>query len=95
MRGMEITPGREMQFSAANNVPRDLDSGRETEVPQALSLLELIALDSANDRILKNGDVLSVKGRGVSQIAGTDKLKEMYRAFSKNVPKIEKVEENN
>ena len=35
-------------------------------------------------------DVLSVKGRDVSQIEGAENLEELYRAFCENVPKSKK-----
>ena len=44
-------------------------------------------LDNANGRILKNGNVLSVKERSVSQIEGSDKLKGLLRAISGDAPK--------
>ena len=59
-----------------------MDNEYESEVPQALELLELTALDNAKDRILKNGDVPIVKGRGVSRIQGADKLQGLFRAIS-------------
>ena len=50
-------------------------------------------MGNAKSRILKNGHVLSFKEQAISQIEGTDRLAELYRAFSKNAPKIEKGEE--
>ena len=38
---------------------------------------------------MKNGDVLIVKGQDVSQIGETEKMDELFRAFSGNVPKSE------
>ena len=50
------------------------------------------ALDNVKARILQNGDILIVKERAVSQTYGPGKLKELFRAISKNAPKSEKGE---
>ena len=77
-------PDTEMRISAVNKVPHARSSDKEVEVPQALSSLD------AEVRILKNGDVLSVQGRDVSQIEGAEEIRELSRAFSGNAPQSEK-----
>ena len=73
-------------YSAANKVHRDPPSGKESEVPQPLELLELVALDISQDRILRNGDIRLVMKGDVSQIAGNNKMGGLFRATSKNAP---------
>ena len=72
-----------MQELTVNKVRRIHDSGNEIEVPQALSLLELVATDNAKSRIVKNGNAPVVKEHVISQIEGAGELSELYSAFSK------------
>ena len=78
-----------MQDSTANKAQKDNNSENEVEVLHSLAILELIVMNSAKERMLKNGDFLSVKAHDVSQIGETDKLKELFSVSSKNVPKSE------
>ena len=79
-----------MQGLTVNKVRVIIDSEKEIEDPQSLTLLALIAMGNAKSRILKNGNVRGVKEHAISQIEGSGILEEFRRAFSKNAPKIEK-----
>ena len=53
---LEIAPGEELQDPAVDKVHQDLDNGQAVGVLPYVALLELVALDNAKGRILKNGD---------------------------------------
>ena len=55
----------------------------ELGVFQALSLLESGEIGNANSIILKNDNVIIVNEQAISQIGGTSKLAEFYRALAK------------
>ena len=48
-----------------------------------MAVLEIIVLDRAKERVLRNVDVLRVKEQAVSQIEGNDKSKELFMAISR------------
>ena len=75
--------GAEMAVSAGNNVRRDRISEDEVEDHQAISLLGLIRLRNAEERILDVEDVIVVKKQVVSQIEGAGKSEEFLRSLSK------------
>ena len=57
---------------------------KKLKSPQALSILEHIALFNAEERILKNVEVPIDQEHDVSQIEDTDKIRVFLRAFSEN-----------
>ena len=60
---------------------------KKSKAPQSLPILEYIAICNAEERIFKNGDVLSVQDKDVSPISETNKIEELFRAISENAPK--------
>ena len=71
-----------MHDSTAKKVQKDHNNENEVAVLQPLVILELIVMDSAKERSLRNGDVLAVEEEAVSQISETDALKDLFTAFS-------------
>ena len=70
-----------MQVSTVHKIHRPRNSEKEVEVRQPLSILEYIAANNANVRILKNGVVLSVQEHDVSQIEDTNNIRDLFRAL--------------
>ena len=66
---------------------------KEVGVLQSLAILEYIAIDNAQEIILKNEDVGSVQEQDVSIIEETNNTGEMRRAISENASKSANGEE--
>ena len=79
-----------MQDLTGNKERLDIGNGNEIESLQSLALLESEAIDNANSRILKYGNVLSVKEHAISPIEGEGKLKEFCMGDFEKRTKIEK-----
>ena len=84
-----IPPGTEMQVSAVNKVQNARHGEGGVGFLQALSILWYIAVNNAKGEILKNGGFLGVQEQAASHIEETDKIGDLYRAYSENAPKSE------
>ena len=71
-----------MQVLAPDENARGGNHIDDENLAEALSILELVAIDSARRIVLESADIYMIENEAQAKIANTDKIGEIYRIVS-------------